>query len=94
MQCPCEQFLTGAAFTQEQGRDIGRRHFFDHAADGKHALARSDNPVQRRLVDLALQAAVFGLELVNGKRPVDDQSHDVGVNRFLVKVVCALRYGR
>ena len=63
MQRPRQQFLTGTTLAEQQGRDVGRRNFLDHAADGEHAFARSDDAVERRFVDLALQLAVLGFEL-------------------------------
>ena len=94
MQCAREQLLASAAFSQQQRGDIRRRNLLDHAANGEHTVAGSDNAVKRRAADLVLQFAVLGLELGDVECAIDEQSQRIGVDRFLVEIVGALRYSR
>jgi hypothetical protein len=61
-----------------------------HAAHGKHTFAGRNYAVQRRLVNLVLQATILTFELVNGECPIDNQPQNIGINRLLVKVVGSL----
>ncbi len=47
VQRACQQFLAGTAFPEQQRRHVGRRDFFDHAADREHALTGRNDPIER-----------------------------------------------
>ncbi len=90
MQRARQQLLAGAALAEQQRRDVGRRDLLDHAADGQHALAGGDDAVQRRFVDLVLQASILRFQLGNVERAIDQQLERVRVDRLLVEIVGAL----
>ena len=94
MQRARQQLLAGAAFAEQERRHVGRRDLLDHAAHGEHDLAGRDDAVERRSVDLQLQATVLRFELGDVERPVDEQLERVGVDGLLVEVVGALADGR
>ena len=72
MQCARQKFFARSTLAKQQGCYIGRRDLLDHSANGKHALAGSDDTVQWRFVKFVLQATILKLELGNIERAIDE----------------------
>ena len=89
MQCPCKQLLAGSAFAEQESRDVGRCDLFDHATDFAHALAGSDDAVQRRITGDTLQTSVLGFELTDRECTFDEQAQRVGIDGLLIEVIRA-----
>ena len=87
MQRLGQQLFTRAAFAQQQGSGIGRRHFLHHAAHFQHLVAGGHDAVERRHTLLLQQALIFLLELAHLVGAVHDQLQRLGFDGLLVKVV-------
>ncbi len=93
VQCPGNDLFASATGTQQQGRDIGGRHFLNRATDFQHFRAGSNNPSQRGLQTLFLESTVLGFQLINTVSTVNNQCEDIRINRLLIKIVGAKTNG-
>ena len=75
MNCPCDEFLAGAALAGDQDACLGRRDSPDHLKNILHAVRNADHVTE---IDLMLQfvtqALIFLLQAEQVERLLDD--HD------------------
>jgi hypothetical protein len=93
INCPSQQLLSGAALTQQQDRDIGGGDLLNVAQDLQHFRAARNDAVDRRYCSGVHKPAIFGFELEHLPGTADDQSQDIDIDGFLVKVIGAQRNG-
>ena len=83
-----QQFFARAAFAQQQNGDFGRRHFFDHGANGLGRSIGGDEAGDLAIL-ASTQAPVFGFQLIDPARPIDDQRQNCRVDRLGAEVIRA-----
>ena len=81
--------LAGAAFAQQQHRDVGGGKPFDVAADLQHGLVAGHDAVDRRAGGPCGEAAVLRLEPVQVQPAFDDRAQHLDFHRLLAEIVGA-----
>ena len=84
-----QRFLAGAAFAQQQDRNVGGGDLFDVAADLQHAGVAGDDPLDRGLDRRGDEAAVFLLQPVQVQAAFDDGAQHLDLDRFFAEIIGA-----